>query len=377
MTLKFNIRRFTAVSHLWLGLTTGAFICLMGVSGAIVAVRPQITIFLAPSAPRVATCQSAIDWNRAAQQVTKAANASPNRIYTLADARYLVRTDADAPSAKYFVYDTCSGSVLGALNLSWLDWTIDLHHNLLFGKTGRSWTGAIAIVLLFGSFSGFLIWLLGNPNPSTALRVQFKFSRRTPRELHRSLGLLAIVILTSQAFTGLWMAFPHTMRTVVATVAGEPDEPRVKRKKHDDSGDAQTATLQQWIDVAHATLPDARIREIRFPEDKNTVQIRMWRPGDFREMGNNVVHISAATAKVLTVDRYADRAASDRYIQAMTGLHYDEWGRIPVRIISAIAGLLTPVLYITGIFMWWYSRSRGKQTRPIEKLQVEEVCQMR
>src|SRR6185437_15189233 len=42
MTIKSNLRRFTASAHLWIGLSAGAFICLMGVTGAIVSLRPQI-----------------------------------------------------------------------------------------------------------------------------------------------------------------------------------------------------------------------------------------------------------------------------------------------------------------------------------------------
>jgi uncharacterized iron-regulated membrane protein len=42
----------------------------------------------------------------------------------------------------------------------------------------------------------------------------------------------------------------------------------------------------------------------------------------------------------------------------MAGLHYDEWGGLPFRILASVAGLLTPVLFMTGILIWWFSRRR-------------------
>jgi uncharacterized iron-regulated membrane protein len=91
----------------------------------------------------------------------------------------------------------------------------------------------------------------------------------------------------------------------------------------------------------------------------------MWRPGDFRSLGNNVVFVSSSNAQVLAVDRYADRSGSNRFVQAMAGLHYTEWGGLPFQMLCAGAGLLTPVLFVTGFLIWWYSRARKKQ--PVQR----------
>jgi len=128
-----------------------------------------------------------------------------------------------------------------------------------------------------------------------------------------------------------------------------------------------------------ATDFDVRqLREIRFPEGKNNVQIRMWRPGDFRETGNNVVTLSGAGAHVISVDRHLDHPASSRFVRAMTALHYNEWGGISIRLISAAAGLLTPVFYLTGILMWWYKRPRRPvDPRPESVVDAREVMAVR
>lgn len=65
------------------------------------------------------------------------------------------------------------------------------------------------------------------------------------------------------------------------------------------------------------------------------------------------------------------RYRANHFQQAMTGLHCDEWAGFPVRLISSIAGLLTLLLYISGIFLWWYSRSRANSLPKIPQAPVE------
>jgi len=116
--------------------------------------------------------------------------------------------------------------------------------------------------------------------------------------------------------------------------------------------------------AAHSALPDGLVREIRMPEGNGNAAIRMWRPGDFRILGNNVVSVSGSTGKVLAVDRYSERPAGNRIVQALAGLHYDEWGGVPFRLLCCLAGLATPLLYLTGFLIWWNSRRRKPATAP-------------
>ncbi len=379
--MKPTLRKAAVFAHLWLGLVAGVFISLMGFTGGIVGLRPQIASFLSPSSPQTANCQ-ATDWNRAAQDVSSVTHTEINRVYGpyAPDTLYHFRMMTNTPTIyKHVIYDPCSGRILGSLDLAWMDWTVDLHHNLLAGNTGRLWAGVIGIAMLLSGLTGLLVWLCTRPDLSTAFAVQFRFSRRTPRELHRAIGLVAACFLVLEAFTGLWLCFPQAMRGMLTTVAAVPEDVRPVRaprnpvpsamtpaaapneKKVGNAASGRPLAVAGFADImaaAHNAIPDGFIREIRMPEGNGNVQVRMWRPGDFRSLGNNVVYISRSRAQILAVDRYADRSASNRFTQAMAGLHYDEWGGLPFRILSAIAGLLTPILFISGILIWWFSRRR-------------------
>lgn len=361
--MKAPLRRALRWVHLWLGLVLGVFVVLMGLSGGLVALRPQIASLLSPAAA-TANC-TAPDWDRAAKEIAAFSGSDINRIYGPEgrDTRYHFRMDAgEGIIFRHVMYDACAGRVLGFIPMGWMDWTVDLHHNLLNGRTGRRWAGAIGILMLISGLTGLLLWVLTKPDLSTAFRVSFNFSRRTPRELHRAFGLVAAVLLTLEAFTGLWLTFPQTMRGMLATVMPVQAEARPARPRR--SNAAGKASLGQIMAAAHAALPDGSVREIRLPEGNGPVQVRMWRSGDFRSLGNNVVTLSSADASVIAVERYEKQTSSNRVIQAMAGLHYDEWGGLTFRVLSAIAGLVTPLLFVSGFFIWWYSRPRKAAGAP-------------
>src|SRR5215475_6319803 len=144
-----TLRKVSRVSHLWLGLIGGLFVCLMSVSGAVVTLRPLLAEWMSPASASHG-CAS-VDWDRAERQLVAFAHEPVNRIYTFSDGdpriHVRIRTTTDA-IFDHVIYDTCASQVLGTINLKWMDWLVDLHHNLLAGKTGRSIAGVFGIALL-------------------------------------------------------------------------------------------------------------------------------------------------------------------------------------------------------------------------------------
>jgi uncharacterized iron-regulated membrane protein len=360
----------------WLGITGGLFICVMGFTGGVVGLRPQIASLISPAVPDVQVCQASPDWNAAGRDIAVYAHSQINRIYgpDESDSRYRFRMVTDQRAIyQHVIYDACSGRILGTANLAWMDWTVDLHHNLLAGKTGRIWAGFFGLAMLVSGVTGLILWLLTKPSLRTAFQVKLRWSRATPRQLHRAVGVFAMLFLMLEAFTGLWLCFPQTMGGMLSAVAPTPEDVRPARAPRGEAA-AEHAGLGDLMAAALAAIPDGRIREIRLPDGNGSAQVRMWRPGDFRSTGNNVVYVSTANAQVLGLDRYAERSASNRFTQAMTGLHFDEWGGLPLRVLCAVAGLLTPVLFVSGLFLWWYTRPRRTARAAVEKVEQTAVA---
>lgn len=349
----------------------------MGVTGGIVALRPQLATILSPAAFGGAPCVAVPDWTRAEREISEFAHARINRIYGPygTDTRYHFRLATDRPNVyRHVIYDACAGKVLGAVNLGWMDWTVALHRDLTLGSPGRLWVGAMGVLMLVSGVSGLLLWLLAKPDLRTAFRISMRFSKATPRQTHRAIGLVAACLLGIESFSGLWLCFPQFMRSTLEFVAPISDEVRPPRAPQNESTGGR-APLSAFMTAAHDSFPDGQVREIRFPEGNAPVQVRVWRPGDFRSLGNNLVFLAAGTARVLAVDRYSEKSASNRFLQAMPGLHFDEWGGPPYVILSSAAGLATPVLFLTGLLIWWYSRKRSTGSATGKRRQDETMSE--
>jgi uncharacterized iron-regulated membrane protein len=93
--------------------------------------------------------------------------------------------------------------------------------------------------------------------------------------------------------------------------------------------------------------------ELRPPESgRGPVELRLHRPGDLTQAGNRV-YLDPSTARVLTIDREADRPLGARLLEAFTPVHYGQLGGWPVRVIWALTGLTPAVLMVTGLVVWW------------------------
>lgn len=374
-----SLRKTASRVHLWLGLAGGLLFCLMGLTGGIVAFRPQLASWLSPPSAYPQGCSTPMDWTRAEQQVTAFAHAPISRIYGPYehDPRYHFRMATDQPILfTHVIYDACAGKVLGEISFQWMDWVVDLHHNLLSGRTGRNIAGVIGLALLVSSIGGWLLWLLSNPSLKTVFRIRGgAVAGRTSRDLHRAMGLTAGTLLLLGSFTALWLCFPQAMRTLLAPIAPVPADVRPSRRAHDESR-PERAGLAPVIAAAEKALPGGAVREIRLPEGNGNVQIRMWLPGDFRSLGNNIVYVDSVTARVLAVDLYSTKLPQSRFVQAMAGLHYGEWGGLGFRVLYGIAGLAAVALFLSGFFIWWLPR-RARIAQPSRTATVENVAAAR
>lgn len=349
-----TLRRGLRLAHIWVGVIGGAFVCLMAVTGAVVTLRPPLARWMAPPTPSREGCGRAVDWAQAEQRIIGFAHAPIDRIYAFngGDPRLHVRIATPTPAIyRHVIYDSCAERVLGTIDLAWMDWLVDLHHNLLAGKVGRLWAGIIGVALLVSGLTGLLFWLFGRPRPLAAFRVRpMKSAIGLSREWHRAVGLAAMCVLCLEAYTGLWLCFPAVMRSTIGIVFDVPPRSRPARATPD--RDRPPAGLATVMAIARDALPDGVMREIRVPAGYGNVQVRMWRAGDFRSLGDNVVTVSNVTGRVVAVERFADETSSERFVEAASGLHYLDWGGLGIRLFGVASGVATLALFVTGVILW-------------------------
>jgi uncharacterized iron-regulated membrane protein len=211
--------------------------------------------------------------------------------------------------------------------------------------------------LLLSAAGGLVLLLLGRPTLRRLLQVQWTGNvRRSMFDTHRLAGALSVALLVVQSGTGLWLCYPQPLRAALNVLVRADADVRVPASKQ---AAPITAGLGDVMTAATRALPDADIREIRMPEGTGNVQVRMHRATDFRSLGNNVVFVDRATGTVRGVDLYDGKNAGNRFMQAMSGLHYAEWGGMTYRLLYGLAGLAAAVLWASGSLYWWLRSRRS------------------
>jgi hypothetical protein len=239
------------------------------------------------------------------------------------------------------VCNDSDGRVLGALNTAFTDWMIDLHRNLLSGKTGRKAVGAVGIVLFVLAASGMLLWLIGARKWRAWISVRPQGgSRRFHFELHRATGLWSYGLLTVVAFTGIGLAYPDTFRSALQNLTGSPAPKKAPRVAG--SGGQILLTLDEYVRAAARAMPDGVPIELRLPENtKAPVDLRLRRPGDLSLSGNHVYLARSSTSN--RQDAKTPRLASSPGAGVdLAGRLYDGFGRICNRLVGGRGGNATP-----------------------------------
>jgi uncharacterized iron-regulated membrane protein len=127
----------------------------------------------------------------------------------------------------YIVLMSITGSLIVYRNelertpsfVSSVEWIVDLHENLLFGRNGRfvNGIGAISVILLCST--GAVIWWPGTSNWRRALTVNWRSpSARFSWDLHSALGFWSFLFVLMWGISGFYFVFPQTFNSLFGLI---------------------------------------------------------------------------------------------------------------------------------------------------------------
>ena len=103
--------------------------------------------------------------------------------------------------------------------VSSVEWIVDLHENLLFGKNGRFVNGMGAIGVISLCLTGAIIWWPGISHWRRALTVNWKSPfARLSWDLHSALGFWGFLFVLMWGISGLYFAFPRSFDALFALI---------------------------------------------------------------------------------------------------------------------------------------------------------------
>ncbi len=366
--------------HRWFGLAAAAFLCIAGLTGAVIAFDHELDSALNPrffeaTGNGPARSPLALADQFEAGEPTLRVRYLPLALEPGAALQLFVepRAGVAAPGYNQLALDPASGAVQarrewGAASLSrenLLPFLYALHYSLhlptthgiawgiwLMGLIGMAWV-LDCLVALYLAFPSRRSW-----RKSFAFRWA-KGGHALLFDLHRSGGvwlwlLMLVLALTSvtmnlrqQVVVPIVSAFSTLSPTAfeTRTPAASPIEPRLNRHQ----------ALAHALELAREHGINAPAGGLFYAADYGVYGVGFFAPGNDHGdggLGNPWIYVDGQDGRFAGASLPGRGSAGDLYLQAQFPLHSGRILGLPGRILVALLGLATAALSVTGVLIW-------------------------
>lgn len=363
-----RLRRMVRRLHLWLGLSLGGVLVLLGLTGSVLAFYPELDAMLHPQVRVEGTGPP--DWDRALATVRSA--------YPDKDGpwRFEVTGKPGAIPARYYnpkerqdhafrpmmVWLAPDGSRVLRQDY-WGEYAMtclyDLHYRLLLEEWGGKvlgWAGfALAALLL----SGLWAWW-----PRGSWRKALRFKRNAPpqrrlRDWHKLTGLSGLLFVLILVVTGIMLELPEESDAALTAVGLPVDHAPHFHASMAAAGSGVPIAPSRAINAAMMALPGARIAWIETsPAQGGMYKLRMQVPDDpsFR-FPHSFVWVDGTSGRVIAVQDARHAGSGTTINNWLHPLHDGSAGGLFGRWLVAVCGLLPLALFVTGWRRWQINRA--------------------
>lgn len=371
---KLPLRRNLFKLHSWLGLFTGMFLILLGLSGSVLVFRTELDAF----------------FNRDLLHVPVSGDKhfSLKHCYDNITSRYpnldgiaWINPEAGPGAARNFriyfndtrlftydlgliSFDPNTGAVLregpsSQFTPSFIEWLFQFHFSFQLGMPGAALTAIFGITMLLSLLTGAIvyrkmIWKV----VCFRVKINRKNWRTISSDLHRIVGVWSLLLNAVIFFTGFWMnLFAFQAKTwhneMVATrpntlIAISPD---------------------QMYRQALAAMPDLEPTYVYLPtQPARKFEVRGYTKVQWKLWGSsNSVRIDQQTGQIISLSRFADKPLGARIEATFFPLHVGNFGGLPVKMLYVIIGLTPGVLAVTGFLLWWRGVRKPRRRSPLAR----------
>jgi uncharacterized iron-regulated membrane protein len=213
-------RRALFQVHLWAGMAISLYVFVISVSGSAVVFRIELNRALAP-VKHVAVAPPRLSESELRERIQ--ATRKGWRVVSVSPSWWADRpTDVIVQRGRFQLYelfDPYTGASLGDAiprEHPIVHWFVELHDNLLGGRTGRWWNGIGSVVVAVLSVTGAVIWWPGSASWRRSLWLRRKVGwKRFTWDLHSATGFWMWLLVALWAVSGVYLAFPGRFNDLV------------------------------------------------------------------------------------------------------------------------------------------------------------------
>jgi uncharacterized iron-regulated membrane protein len=359
-----TIRNLAFSLHRYIGLAVGMILVIVGLTGSLLVFQKEIdAILVKQKFEQVIPQKPTLSLDKIANNITQTYANQPN--FKLAqfdlhfdDDIYRVRlSNSEDKDLEVFV-NAYTGNILGdrLRDNTFFSKVYELHYALFADKIGIVIVGIAALLMCLLAVTGLILWS-GWRNLISGFKIKLNASiKRKNYDIHKLVGIIALIGLTFTGFTGFLWNFYEQAEPAIYALTFTPKPPEVQSKV---TG-KESLSVSEIVEKAIATIPKAKPSFISVPTKPDEVfTVYMKQPDDAQYYANKV-DIDRYSGEVLHVINSKTAKLGDRILNATAPLHYGTFGGNLTRILYVFVGLSPTILFITGLTMYRLRRRQPK-----------------
>jgi uncharacterized iron-regulated membrane protein len=346
-------RRFPALIklHLVVGLVAGLFLAVLGVTGVLIALEPEIEHAFYPALYDVEVKGQPLPVTILDAKVALALK--PNERVGIclfpASERLSYAFTIFRPKGlpQQIFVDQYTGQILGTLSV--VRFTVIVRQlHVAAGLWGCS-----ALFLMFLVITGlYLLWPLkriGITPKATGRRLYF--------DLHSSVGFLSSLFLLLFAATGTYMAF---YPVISAMGHSRLEKSVIRRSSYADQDGNRRISVDDAVSLARHSLPGATPIWVVLPERSDSAyMVKMRFPEDRSFNGSSAVWVDQFSGRSTQIWSSRTDSLGGKLNRLSREAHTGDALGYSGKLIACFMSLTLIVQTITGICMWWKTRAKS------------------
>jgi uncharacterized iron-regulated membrane protein len=362
--MKLNRQLFRI--HSWLGLINGFFLILLGLTGSALVFRKEIDDWANKELLTVQYRQKKLPLDYFYKDIAKRYSAidgiawmnpddDPNKAYNFR--LYLNDARITSYDLGLITYDPFTGKILREgelqnLTPSAIEWIYQYHFSIQVGVPGAAFVALLGICMIISIITGLVIY---KKHLIQVLTFRIKINRKSWRtitsDLHRIVGVWALLFNIIIAFTGFWLnLFAFEPKAWANEMI--PTKPNTLARQ----------SLDSLYQEALSQMPDLTPQYVYLPTQANK---KFFVRGAVRGeatiwAGNNSIYFDPQTGNLASINRIAKENLWNRIEATFYSLHIGTYGGLTIKVIYVIIGLTPGFLSITGFLLWLRRRKRHK-----------------
>lgn len=374
--------------HRVIGLSAGALLVLIGVTGSLLVFWQDIDAWLNPHLFRVEIPQTeAVAFRPMGEILEAVKRAMPpggrlGTIYYPHDETTAYQVVVVVPStprantpfdfAQYHVFvDPYTAKVTGtrlvrpaglsgAVPRTFIGLVFALHYALLLPRVGDPLLGdtvvaVIGIILLIALASGVYLWWPPSRRWRYALTIKWRAHvRRLNYDVHKTVGIYFLPVLVAVLLSGIYLDWPDVFVGAVRMFSQVRQVGEVKSVVIE--GKIPISIDYAWS-ICSQRFPEGRLYSFKVPNDVTGVYVfRKHVPLGWGLWGMRQIVIDQYSEEVVHVADPLTGTAGEVFVQWQWPMHSGLALGLAGRWIIVATGLMCPLLFGTGCYLWWWRR---------------------